>query len=64
MLKLKIQGLVDQGEMLPVMESFYTIQGEGYHKGTAGRESFPEVHLRKSSVAQIRLDGDLIRYIQ
>jgi len=35
MLKLKIQGLVDKGEMLPVMESFYTIQGEGYHKGTA-----------------------------
>ena len=29
------QDLVDKGEMLPLMESFYTIQGEGFHKGTA-----------------------------
>ena len=27
--------LVDKGEMLPLMEEFYTIQGEGYHTGTA-----------------------------
>ena len=27
--------LVDKGEMLPLMEDFYTIQGEGFHKGTA-----------------------------
>ena len=27
--------LVDKGTMLPLMEEFYTIQGEGYHKGTA-----------------------------
>ncbi len=27
--------LVDEGRMLPLMEEFYTIQGEGYHKGTA-----------------------------
>ena len=27
--------LVDQGLMLPLMEEFYTIQGEGFHKGTA-----------------------------
>ncbi len=27
--------LVNKGEMLPLMEEFYTIQGEGYHKGTA-----------------------------
>ena len=27
--------LLDQGEVLPVMESFYTIQGEGFHRGTA-----------------------------
>ncbi|TYA84406.1 7-carboxy-7-deazaguanine synthase QueE [Seonamhaeicola marinus] len=26
---------VDKGEMLPLMEEFYTIQGEGYYKGTA-----------------------------
>jgi len=26
---------VDQGLMLPLMEEFYTIQGEGYHTGTA-----------------------------
>ena len=30
-----IQKLVNQGKMLPLMEAFYTIQGEGYHKGTA-----------------------------
>ncbi len=29
------QKLVDTGAMLPLMEEFYTIQGEGYHKGTA-----------------------------
>ena len=28
-------GLVNRGMMLPLMEEFYTIQGEGYHKGTA-----------------------------
>jgi len=26
---------VQRGEMLPLMEEFYTIQGEGYHTGTA-----------------------------
>lgn len=26
---------VNKGKMLPLMEAFYTIQGEGYHKGTA-----------------------------
>ena len=30
-----IKELVDKGEMLPLMEEFYTIQGEGFHKGTA-----------------------------
>ncbi|WP_378183238.1 7-carboxy-7-deazaguanine synthase QueE [Aquimarina sp. SS2-1] len=30
-----IEKLVNDGEMLPLMEEFYTIQGEGYHKGTA-----------------------------
>ena len=28
-------GKVDQGKALPLMEEFYTIQGEGYHKGSA-----------------------------
>ncbi|WP_254785813.1 7-carboxy-7-deazaguanine synthase QueE [Zhouia amylolytica] len=27
--------LVEKGEMLPLMEEFYTIQGEGHHTGTA-----------------------------
>jgi len=27
--------LIDKGEMLPLMEEFYTIQGEGFHTGTA-----------------------------
>ena len=31
----KIKLLLEKGESLPIMESFYTIQGEGYHKGTA-----------------------------
>ncbi|MAU71982.1 MAG: 7-carboxy-7-deazaguanine synthase QueE [Pseudozobellia sp.] len=26
---------VDKGTLLPLMEEFYTIQGEGFHKGTA-----------------------------
>jgi organic radical activating enzyme len=35
MRKEDIMSLVAKGEMLPLMEEFYTIQGEGYHKGTA-----------------------------
>ncbi|MDT0295468.1 7-carboxy-7-deazaguanine synthase QueE [Mesonia ostreae] len=35
MRKNEIEKLVEQGEMLPLMEEFYTIQGEGFHKGTA-----------------------------
>jgi organic radical activating enzyme len=34
-MKTEIQDLVAKGQMLPLMEEFYTIQGEGYHKGTA-----------------------------
>ncbi|MBT8262671.1 MAG: 7-carboxy-7-deazaguanine synthase QueE [Bacteroidia bacterium] len=34
-MKTEVQELVDKGKMLPLMEEFYTIQGEGYHKGTA-----------------------------
>jgi len=34
-MKKDIQKLVNQGLMLPLMEEFYTIQGEGFHKGTA-----------------------------
>lgn len=29
------QILIKKGKMLPLMEEFYTIQGEGYHTGTA-----------------------------
>jgi len=29
------QELIDKGLLLPLMEEFYTIQGEGFHKGTA-----------------------------
>ena len=35
MLKPEIKKLVAAGKMLPLMEAFYTIQGEGYHKGAA-----------------------------
>ena len=41
-MQIKIQNLdkttqnkIDSGEMLPLMEEFYTIQGEGYHSGKA-----------------------------
>lgn len=35
MLAKQTQLAVERGEMLPLMEEFYTIQGEGYHTGTA-----------------------------
>lgn len=35
MLSKEIQILVDKGKMLPLMEEFYTIQGEGSYTGTA-----------------------------
>lgn len=35
MTKEESLALVEKGEWLPLMEAFYTIQGEGYHKGTA-----------------------------
>ena len=31
----KTKELIDEGKMLPLMEEFYTIQGEGSHTGTA-----------------------------
>lgn len=34
-MKKEVQDLVNKGLVLPLMEEFYTIQGEGYHKGTA-----------------------------
>ena len=35
MLAKETQLAVEKGEMLPLMEEFYTIQGEGFHTGTA-----------------------------
>ncbi|TXN34847.1 7-carboxy-7-deazaguanine synthase QueE [Flagellimonas hymeniacidonis] len=35
MVTTQVMDLVNKGTMLPLMEEFYTIQGEGYHKGTA-----------------------------
>lgn len=35
MLRKEVQVEVEKGVMLPLMEEFYTIQGEGYHTGTA-----------------------------
>ncbi|MEQ6122969.1 7-carboxy-7-deazaguanine synthase QueE [Pseudotenacibaculum sp. MALMAid0570] len=31
----KVKELIDQGKVLPLMEEFYTIQGEGFHTGKA-----------------------------
>ena len=35
MLAKEVQVAVEKGTMLPLMEEFYTIQGEGFHTGTA-----------------------------
>ncbi len=35
MLASEVQMAVDSGKMLPLMEEFYTIQGEGFYTGTA-----------------------------
>ena len=35
MINKEVLELVNAGRMLPLMEEFYTIQGEGFHKGTA-----------------------------
>jgi 7-carboxy-7-deazaguanine synthase len=35
MLSKEIQLEINKGKMLPLMEEFYTIQGEGFHTGTA-----------------------------
>src|SRR6476660_3814780 len=35
MLSKEVQLEVNKGTMLPLMEEFYTIQGEGFHTGTA-----------------------------
>lgn len=35
MKKTVTEQLVGAGKLLPLMEAFYTIQGEGFHKGTA-----------------------------
>jgi organic radical activating enzyme len=35
MLTKEEKELIDKGELLPLMEEFYTIQGEGYHTGKA-----------------------------
>lgn len=35
MIDTEQQELINKGLLLPLMEEFYTIQGEGYHKGTA-----------------------------
>jgi organic radical activating enzyme len=34
-MQIEIKTQVEKGLMLPLMEEFYTIQGEGFHKGTA-----------------------------
>lgn len=34
-MKNEVQRLIDQGIKLPLMEEFFTIQGEGFHTGTA-----------------------------
>jgi organic radical activating enzyme len=35
MVEENVMDLVEKGLMLPLMEEFYTIQGEGFHKGAA-----------------------------
>ena len=35
MTEIELKQKVNQGAYLPLMEAFYTLQGEGYHKGSA-----------------------------
>jgi organic radical activating enzyme len=35
MIDKRVQELINKGKMLPLMEEFYTIQGEGFHSGKA-----------------------------
>ena len=35
MTEIELKQNVDQGKYLPLMEAFYTLQGEGHHKGSA-----------------------------
>ncbi len=35
MTEIELKQKVNQGVYLPLMEAFYTLQGEGYHKGSA-----------------------------
>ena len=30
-----MKNALQEGQVVPLMEAFYTIQGEGYHKGSA-----------------------------
>jgi|SRR5690625_4293622 len=34
-MKNQVQELIEKGTVLPLMEAFYTVQGEGFHQGTA-----------------------------
>ena len=52
---------LDGGRMLPLVEDFYTIQGEGYHSGKpayfirlGGRRRFLDQHLGKGSARDPR----------
>ena len=54
MLKTEIKSLVSVGKMLPLMEAFYTIQGEGFHKGTAAYK------IQKNPFVVPTTDGKLI----
>ena len=32
---MQLDDILQEGKMLPLMEEFYTVQGEGYNTGTA-----------------------------
>ena len=41
--------LIDQGKMLPLMEEFYTIQGEGYHTEIVNKDPYGKGWMIKIS---------------
>ena len=47
MVENEVLTLVNKGEMLPLMEEFYTIQGEGFHKGTAAYFIGMQKHIHR-----------------
>ena len=56
MLETPSQILIAQGKLLPLMEEFYTIQGEGFHTGKAA-------YLSELAVAMLAVIGVMLKKV-